>query len=239
MITFDIIVLLIILSILSVVVLVNYKAYKPINRTNFLGFIIAVIFQFLIIIFLCRFLLVLVFSLTLPADSPSPSSCPKVKMSCIWGYRKALSVINQAIVMDKQLEGADIGNCTSDKALAEIFMSRFNIKESYKAPNKRTLKILAKDKLSDKPYMIFVDDVLLIIDKVNGKCGSTNSSNPDAANCVVTVDINGIKPPNELSTGNQEDNYKFKDRYLLIILKDKAIPASTSENNIAEYIINK
>lgn len=242
MIAFDIIVLvfiLIILSILSLVVVVNYKKSKPINKSNFLRFIIVVIFQFLIIIFLCWLFLSFICILTFPADAPSLSSCPKEKMSCTMGYRKNLSVINQAIVMDKQLEGHDAGNCTNDKELAELFLRRLNVKESYISPNKRTLKMLAKDKLADKPYMILVDDVLYIIEKAKGKCGSTNSSNPDEANCVVIVDVNGTKPPNELSTGDQEDNYKFKDRYRVIILKDKAVPAASSENNIAASIVNE
>lgn len=231
---------IIVLTIVLGVLFTKYEYYKPITKTNFLRFIISVIVSLLKIIVVFWLLwLVVGFSVLTNTDAPSPSSCPKEKMSCTWGYRKALGVINQAIMMDKQLEGTDIGNCTNDNVLAEIFMSRFNIKESYKAPNKRTFELLAKNKLSDKPYMIFVDDVLLIIDKVNGKCGSTKSSNPDEANCVVTVDVNGIKPPNELSTGNQEVNYKFKDRYQVIILKDKAIPASNSENNIADSIINK
>lgn len=240
MITSDIIVLvilLIVLSILSLVVLINYKAYKPINRTNFLGFTISVIFQFFIIISLCW--LILVFAGFLPSAPSTLSS----HQDSIYGYKKAFHDINEIIMIDNQVEEGDVGNCTNEKTLAEIFIRRINIImnviESYKSPNKQTLKVLEKDKLSGKPYVIFADGMLYIIEKVKGKCGTANSSNPDDANCVVIVDINGTKPPNELSTGNQEDNYKFKDRYRIIILKDKAIPASNSENNIAASIINK
>lgn len=231
---------IIVIAIVLGVLFAKYEDYKPINKTNFLRFNISVIVRLLkiIVVFWLFWLFIGLLALT-SSDMPLYSKpCPENKASCKSGYKKDLSVVIQSIEMDKALQGTDAGTCSNEKALAELFLRRLNVLESYKSPNKQTLKILAKDKLSDKPYIMANDGTLFIIVKVNGHCGSNESSNPKNANCVMMVDVNGIKPPNELSTGTQESNYKFKDRYLLIVLKDKAIPASNSENNIADYIIN-
>lgn len=157
---------------------------------------------------------------------------------------KTVSVLNQVITMNKQIDGKDASNCvgcnSNKQALANFFMKRLNLIDYNSVYYKKSYNKFSKDNLFQNPHFITNDGMLYIIEKSQGKCGNINTTDPDKANCVMIIDINGDKSPNQFSTGNKKDkNYKIKDRFRLIILKNKIVPASNKENDVANYILNR
>jgi hypothetical protein len=158
-------------------------------------------------------------------------------------YNVAFSLLDKTIVMSKQLDGSNPNNCagcnSNKQALANFFIKRLNVLDSSDTYFKQLQKNLSQDTLLNNPYFITTNGTLFVIEKAQGKCGEINTTDPDKANCVIIVDTNEQRKPNQFSTGNKTTkDYKIKDRLRLIILKDKIAPASNAENDVAEYILN-
>jgi len=69
----------------------------------------------------------------------------------------------------------------------------------------------------EKPMFLTADNVLYIIDKFTSGCNIVDYSEPDNSDCIMIVDINGYKKPNQLST----DLKHLSDRYKVVINGNK------------------
>lgn len=156
-------------------------------------------------------------------------------------YKVAVAVLDKAIAMSKELDGQNANNCegcdSNKQALANFFIKRLNVYKGSDRYYKELHKKLSQDTLLNNPHFMTFNDHLFIIEKAQGKCGEINTTDPDKANCVMVVDVDGQKTPNEFSTGNKQNKeYKIKDRLRIIVLKDKVAPASNAQNDVADYI---
>ncbi|OGI17991.1 MAG: hypothetical protein A2255_00225 [Candidatus Melainabacteria bacterium RIFOXYA2_FULL_32_9] len=132
--------------------------------------------------------------------------------------------LNQAInssIKQNKINPANCHNCKANKAaLANLFIENLNVIKS----NTDTIN----------PYFYITDGMKYIITKADGICGSNDTVDPEKANCVILVDINGDKEPNIESTGNKHKRYSFRDQYRLIINANSVEPASNSNNDVAQ-----
>ena len=135
--------------------------------------------------------------------------------------KKAIAELNQSIAASNMKSAFGTIPYNSSEKLTEFF--KINLKIS---------------KYSIKNSELYANTGIKYKFFSKGKCGGEFSTdNPDLANCVVLIDVNGDKKPNKLSSGNNPNNFDYKDQYKLII-KDRAIvPAVTEDNTIAQYAL--
>lgn len=237
-------IIIVALIIFAVFLISKYWNFKMIILKNFLkpksfSDVLEILFICVFFVFFAG-LLFLNFGLTFSSSHSCGGSFAEFRT----GYKKALSVLNRAIMMSEQLDDSNPNNCkgciSNKQALANFFIPRFNVIDNFDTYTKDTLKELSKNKLLKNPYFINNDGMLYIIEKAQGRCGEINTTDPDKANCVIIIDVNGIRPPNEFSTGNKKDkDYKLNDRFRIIVLKNKVVPASNEENDVADYVFNR
>lgn len=156
---------------------------------------------------------------------------------------KCFSLLNQAVTMSKALNGKNANTCTgcdsNKQALVDFFIQRFNVYDSSSPYYKQMRDGLAGDRLLNNPHFLTKDGKLYIIEKAQGRCGDIDTIDPNQANCVIIVDVNGQQGPNQLSTGtNRNQDYRVNDRLRLIVLKELVRPAINQDNDVADYILN-
>lgn len=158
------------------------------------------------------------------------------------GYKTALSHISQALVLSEALGDGNPSNClncySNKQGLVDYFTKRFNVIGKSSPRYIQLHTALVGDRWLNYPHFFTNDGFLFIIEKAQGKCGETNTNDPDKANCVIIVDVNGQSPPNQFSTGNKaNNNYIINDRFRMIIFPDRITPAGNNENDVAEHVL--
>lgn len=176
------------------------------------------------------------------SSSPSENTSASDASELSTNFKKAISLINQALAMAQALDNNNANtcpNCNSNKqALADYFMRRLSVVDSSNPSYKKLSTALAGDGWLNNPYFLTKDEFLFIIEKAQGRCGDINTNDPNQANCVMIVDVNGSSPPNLFSTGNKSNNnYVINDRFRLIIHSDRITPAANNENDAAEHVL--
>ena len=184
---------------------------------------------------------------TPPTTTESTTSAPPNNYSSslnefIYDHKKSISILNQAVTMSQALDGKNANTCTgcnsNKQALADFFIQRFNVLDSSNQLYRQMRDGLTGDRLLNNPHLLTKDGMLFIIEKAQGRCGDINTTDPNQANCVIVVDINGQQGPNQFSTGNtRNQDYRVYDRLRLIVLKEQVRPAANQENDVAEYIL--
>lgn len=159
-----------------------------------------------------------------------------------YDHKKSISVLNQAVTMSQALEGKNANTCTgcnsNKQALADFFIQRFNVLDNSNPLYRQMRDGLTGDRLLNNPHLLTKDGMLFVIEKAQGRCGDINTTDPNQANCVIIVDVNGQQGPNQFSTGNKRNqDYRVYDRLRLIVLKEQVRPAANQENDVAEYIL--
>lgn len=236
---------------------IRYLKYRKFLVKNIFKDQFFVLLVILLMFFPCYMLTIRFMSLN-HSSSTTSNFCAG---ESITGVKKIASTMNQALDMSIQLEEKNASTCkgctSNAEALANFIMPRINFIASYNIstnPEKVTKEMASKieksidlaklnktlpDELLGKPMFLINDGSFIIFEKVKGKCGEVQTFDPRKANCVVTVDINGIKSPNKFSTGNNTNNdYKFNDRYRVIVMKNTVEPAQSKENDSAWKALN-
>ena len=137
------------------------------------------------------------------------------------GYKKFMSVLNQAISMNYALDGVDFsgltqeGNVTDDKGT------------SWRGFIYRRLNVIGSDESAGKYY--FSDGTSIEDIKMDG-CESATAPTP---NCSFLIDVNGKKGPNQLTV----DKTKLKDQYRVYAYNRVVSPDGTNENDPGTYIL--
>lgn len=141
-------------------------------------------------------------------------------------FKKSVATLNQAIVMSVAQDSVDVSNVTSSgdnsAALANFFMNKLNV--------------ISSNTTAASPTFFTADGMQYTVTKYTaGGCNASSDTNANSttANCVVSVDVNGGKSPNTVSTGNSTATYSFKDQYSLIVRKNSVVPAANTTSDVA------
>lgn len=142
------------------------------------------------------------------------------------GFKKAMSVINQAITMTCALEGTDFSTLTSGTGAGSVyamFTSRMSILRT------------GADTTIGGPFtaaanytLFFTDGMAITFPTAMAACTADGQ-----ANCRIAVDVNGVKRPNVVSTAtNDTTKTGIKDQFVLNVYNQMAVPHSTREDYI-------
>lgn len=195
-----------------------------------------------IIQILCIILLLTAFSGEIWALATSKihlGGCSDSPMEFRSALKKSVSTINLAITYNYALENkVDMG---SIEEFATMFAKRMAIIDvRYLAPFKKEVrdykstpdtykyetveypykeyseKEIRDYKLSeykDKPIIQTADGILYMFKKFTSGCKFVDTENPENSDCIMVVDVNGLKKPNEMTI----QSVKPKDRYEVVI----------------------
>ena len=160
--------------------------------------------------------------------------------------KKSVSMINQAITLNYALEKkVDMENIED---FSQMFGRRLNVmsanfdfpdyilqdgtkrKHEKMKFNPIDIKNYNIGEYIDKPMFMTADGILFIIEKFTPKCEFVDEENPENSDCIIVVDVNGYKKPNEMTT----DDKQPKDRYKIFVYGNapKAIPLIESHQRI-------
>lgn len=133
-------------------------------------------------------------------------------------FKKSLSVLNQALVISVAQNATDANSCcgaTSTTDLANFFANKLNVISGY-----------------GNASFFTADGMQYTVVKKSQACPATEDPDPSTASCVVLVDVNGLKGPNQDSSGLGSSNI-YKDRYYLDVHQNSVVPASNTTNDAA------
>ena len=148
------------------------------------------------------------------------------------GYKKMLSVLNQAISMNYALDGVDFSEMSTEGAAADtngktflgFLYNRFNVIGSGTPagnPNEGT-------------EIFFSDGSSIIYNTTDlGKCLTTDAVETFSDACKFIVDVNGKKGPNELSTAScasDATTCTIKDRFTVYGYKRQVSPNAQADS---------
>ena len=197
-----------------------------------------------IIQILCIILLLTVFSGEIWALSTGKihlGGCGSGTQEIRSAFKKSVSSINQAITYNYALENkVDMG---SIEEFATMFAKRMSIidvrylapfkKEvrdykstpdtykyetveyPYKEYSEKEIKDYNLSEFKGKPIIQTADGILYMFKKFNPGCKFVDTENPENSDCIMVVDVNGFKKPNEMTT--QCERKKHKDRYEVVV----------------------
>lgn len=229
------------MSIIIVLILIIVAANLIARYWNFTGFVLKNFFKVKNISDVFTILFIGIFSLSFAGLTfltfEPPGGCGQSSAEIKVSLKKVISMLNQSIYISKQLGEETPSTCkeciSNERALAAFFMKRLNVIEY--ANNTK----VAQEEFPDKPAFSTSDGMLYIVEKAKGRCGDIKTVNPDKANCVIIVDVNGFKRPNKFSTGNKKNkDYKMHDRFRVVVLKETVEPAANEENDFSDYILH-
>lgn len=112
------------------------------------------------------------------------------------GFKKALSVLNQAVTMNVALNSTDFSGLTSGTAsgsIYDLFSSRMNIVSTSNA----AVTTMGGAFNTANNYTLYFNDGMAVT--FPQSAGATSCNIPKLANCRIVVDVNGTKKPNTLS----------------------------------------
>lgn len=138
------------------------------------------------------------------------------------GFKKAVSVLNQAITMNVALESTDfssLGNGVGSTSIYNMFINRMNVVRTTDetATEMGTL-------FTNGNYTLYFNDGIVI--SFPQSAGQTNAcTGPDQAGCQILVDVNGAKKPNKLSLATTEATTAgIYDQFVLDFYNQQVMP---------------
>ncbi len=87
-------------------------------------------------------------------------------------------------------------------------------KYPYKEYSKKEIKDYKLSEYKDKPIIQTADGMLFMFKKYTPGCKFVDKENSENSDCIMVVDVNGLKKPNEMTI----QSVKPKDRYEVVIL---------------------
>ena len=121
-------------------------------------------------------------------------------------YKKALSVLSQAVVLNVALDDYDLSQATStatgtnDASLYNLFNNRMNVVKTattgtgWTASNNSNIKFA-----QNSNYTLFFNDGIVFTFKNNdGNCTEGNATDTTGNKCYGVIDVNGEKNPNKV-----------------------------------------
>lgn len=140
------------------------------------------------------------------------------------GFKKAISVLNQAVTMSVALDNSDFSALSSGNGTTSIysmFTSKMNVINS-------TTGTDATLGFGTNNYTLYLNDGMVIsFPTASAACASAV---PTAGNnCTMIVDVNGNKKPNKLSTMTTfTDTAHLFDQFYVNFYNQQVMPLDTS-----------
>lgn len=103
--------------------------------------------------------------------------------------KKSISILNQAISLEYEIEKTKISDLETSNDLKALFGRRLNILE----------KTNLHKKYQDERYFQTADGIIYSIVKFEKGCKTIDIENPMNSSCVMEFDVNGEKKPNKLN----------------------------------------
>lgn len=147
----------------------------------------------------------------------------------ISGFKKAVSVLNQAVTLNVALSGDDFSNLPATSSVAgtdsvySMFVSRLSVVST---GGNATIGGAFN---ANGNYVLFLKDGMAI----TFPTGATNCSAVASANCKIVVDVNGQKGPNKLSLATTTGNTMIYDQFTLDFYNQTVVPKS----NAGKYVL--
>ena len=162
-------------------------------------------------------------------------------------YKKALSVLSQAVVLNVALDDYDLSQATetstkatdgSSASLYNLFNNRMNVvktmvgTEGTNASGWESGDAKFGSKASSNFTLFFNDGIVFSFKKTDGKCSLGEKGNERDNACFGVIDVNGEKNPNKIVTckeGTSEDNCEVSnptDIYPVIMYEQTILPNS-------------
>lgn len=146
------------------------------------------------------------------------------------GFKKAMSVVNQAITMTCALEGTDFSTLTSGTGAGSVyamFTSRMSILKTGLGAGAGA-DIGGPFTVAANYTLFFTDGMAITFPSAMAGCTADGQ-----ANCRIAVDVNGVKRPNVVSTAtNDTTKTGIKDQFVLNVYNQMAVPHSSREDYI-------
>ncbi len=144
------------------------------------------------------------------------NSCSSSGYYSVVEYKRAISMLNQAIFLDYKSEASKISEIKTVDELAQIFVRRISLAETYNISN----SYYDKGKIKEKELKVYQnfpcfktpDNKFFAITKYEAGCKNVDLKTPENSSCIIEVDLNGKSKPNQMSEGK-----KFRDRHQFII----------------------
>lgn len=145
------------------------------------------------------------------------------------GVKKALSALNQSLVMSIAQDSTDAAgyinaDAANSQALANYFSQKLNVVKK------------------GTDYFYTADGMQFTFKKqlaaVCGASSATSTNLSGTTECYVTVDVNGDKGPNEQST-TSGGTQVFRDRYNFVILKNSVIAATNATTDVTSAALQR
>lgn len=133
-------------------------------------------------------------------------------------FKKAVSMINQAVTLNYALDGRDATDY-SQAAFLHLLTQRLNV---------MSLDGTSAMYTADGMWFYPTSDALGAVSKPNTSCNANDTATPGNICSVVQVDVNGMKGPNRPTTSTT----RVFDIFTIAIYPQKALPANVTMGQI-------
>lgn len=177
----------------------------------------------------------------------------ETKNSCSYPYessysaKKSLSYLNQILTLEYALNKKEPKNV---EEFSKVFQQRTNLQGVYNTVNisdgkfhtfaeikdKKITKKIDK-KLSIYPCFYAYDGILYFLRSYKNGCKIYNLDEPEKSDCWLTVDLNGIYPPNKEMEfeKNYQNNIKSNGDQITVVIR----PSDADKNMLTVSLPNK
>lgn len=158
-----------------------------------------------------------------------PGPCGGIE--CRHQFIRVVSSLNQAVTLEKKLEGHV--SYDSAKDFANVLLKRFSISDTWYIKNNSKFpyknfsdKEIKKNNLEEyvnKPIILCTDDIAFLIAKFEPGCKKVDRAVLENSSCLIDADFNGLK-----YEPNTKENFNLRrpisnDRYTFIIDGNKDV----------------
>ena len=190
----------------------------------------------IVILFLLNLLIIYLISLFIYGISNS--------QGCAIEYRRyriiALSNLNQVLVLENKVESKQVKDFQNANEFANMIISRmhvedvYNIKSDkykYKTFKNGEIKKYKLTEYKDKPFVVDARGIAYIISKFEQGCNNVDLENHENSSCLIDVDVNGFREPNEYYNPEKPRNV---DRITFVVdgVNNKIIPPNKYKDAI-------
>ena len=142
------------------------------------------------------------------------------------GFKKAVSVLNQAITMNVALNDSDFSALTSGDAdttsVIGMLKSRLNtLKTATDLATTDMGSVFASN------YVLYLSDGMTIALNTNNSNKCATATDAGGGQCQLVVDVNGIKGPNTLSTATDTSG-SLTDQYVMNFYNQQIMPGNAA-----------
>ena len=190
----------------------------------------------IVILFLLNLLIIYLISLFIYGISNS--------QGCAIEYGRyriiALSNLNQILELENKVEGKKVKDFQNANEFANMIISRmhvedvYNIKSDkyeYKTFKKGEIKKHKLTEYKDKPFVVDARGIAYIVSKYEQGCNKVDLENHENSSCLIDVDVNGFREPNEYYNPEKPRNV---DRITFVVdgVNNKIIPPNKYKDAI-------